>query len=199
MNIEVTSFVAAGTGYLADCGRSEITSMDGNRGFMILTHRASAATTTVSYWADSRSLAARQDRLARIHHRVVGNSPLNIEHFDMAVSRRLRVPGSTAIALMTRLVCSPAGISRTVAFYRADVFAALEASRGLCSAELFLAGLTGNGSALTIWDNDDDATAAWRLFHQLATRAAETLGIEYFGLQVFDRVLGSSPSETEEW
>ena len=175
--------------------------MDGNRGFMILTHRASAATTTVSYWVDSPSLAARQERLARIHRGPeVGESlVLDIEHFDVAVGRRLRAPGSTAIALMTRLVCCPAGISRTIAFYRADVFAALQASGGLCSAELFLAGLTGNGSALTIWDNDDDATAAWRLFHQLAARASEALGIEYFGLQVVDRVRGSSPSETAEW
>ena len=201
VNIEVISFVAAETGYLEGTGQSEITAMDGNRGFMILTHRASAATTTVSYWVDSPSLAAGQERLARIHRGPVGGERpvLNIEHFDLAVSRRLRAPGSTAIALMTRLVCCPAGISRTIAFYRTDVFAALQASGGLCSAELFLAGLTGNGSALTIWDNDDHATAAWRLFHQLAARAADTFGIEYFGLQVFDSVLGPSPSETAEW
>jgi heme-degrading monooxygenase HmoA len=150
--------------------------MGRDQGFMTFTHRGSNTTTSVSYWASTAHWQGPNSR---------------IEHFEVAASRRLAAPGDGAMALLSRLKLRPSRISRAIAFYRKEVFSALQSHGGLCSTELLLDRATGSGISLTVWDNDDSAIAAWSLFNRLGSRATETLGIEFFGLQIFDRVRGT--------
>jgi hypothetical protein len=155
-----TAKVGAGVAYIEKSDRDVVEAMAGNRGLTTLVDRKTGVIVAMSYWDDLRHSSEAALTKAREGAAKAAEGALVSESFEVAVAERLAVPDPGATVQMTRVQLDPVRVDAGVAFVRDELLQRLSACSGMCSAELLIDRVIGNGLLVTTWTDQEAADCA---------------------------------------
>jgi hypothetical protein len=117
------------------------------------------------------------------------------ESFEVAAVERpaLAEPGATV--QMTRMQLDPARVDAGLAFVRDELLQLLSARSGLCSAELLIDRVIGNGLLVTTWTDQEAARRAQALLDGLHRDAEAAAGATFPRSESYMLIWRSAPAE----
>jgi hypothetical protein len=105
----------------------------------------------------------------------------------------LAEPGATV--QMTRMQLDPVRVDAGLAFVRDELLKRLSACSGLCSAELLIDRVTGNGLLVTTWTDQRAAHRAQALLDGLRRDAELAAGATFPGSESYMLIWRSAPAK----
>ena len=155
--------VGAGVAHLEKSDRDVVEAVAGNRGLTTLVDRKTGVIVAMSYWDDLRHSSEAALTKAREGAAKAAEGALVTESFEVAVAERLAAPDPGATVRMTRVQLDPVRVDAGVAFVRDKLLQRLSACSGLCSAELLIDRVIGNGLLVMTWTDQEAADRAQAL------------------------------------
>jgi hypothetical protein len=116
------------------------------------------------------------------------------EAFEVAVAERSVVPDPGATVHMTRVQLDPVRVDAGLAYVRDELLQRLSACPGLCSAELLIDRVIGNGMVVTTWTDEDAAGRAQALLDGLRRDAETAAGARFPGSESYMLIWRSAPA-----
>jgi len=149
----------------------------------------------MSYWDDLRHSSEAALTKAREDAAKTAGGTLVTESFEVAVAERLAVPDPGATVQMTRVQLDPVRIDAGLAFVRDELLRRLSACSGLCSAELLIDRVIGNGLLVTTWTDQEAAGRAQALLDELRRDAEAAAGATFPRSESYMLVWRSAPAD----
>ena len=153
--------------------------MAGNRGLTTLVDRKTGVIVAISYWDDIGLSSETELTKAREGAAKAAEGALVTESFEVAVAERPVAPDPGATVQMTRVQLDPVRVDAGVAFVRDELLQRLSACSGLCSAELLIDRVIGNGLLVTTWTDQEAAGRAQALIDALRRDAEAVAGATF--------------------
>ena len=173
--------VGPGVAHIEKCDRVAVEAAAGNRGLTTLVDRKTGVIVAMSYWDDLRQSSEAALTKAREGAAKAAEGALVTESFEVAVAERPAVPDPGATVQMTRVQLDSVRVDAGVAFIRSELLQRLSACSGLCSAELLIDRVIGNGLLVTTWTDQEAADRAQALLDGLRTDAEAATGATFPG------------------
>jgi hypothetical protein len=171
--------VGPGVAHIEKSDRYVVEAAPGNRGLTTLVDRKTGVIVAISYWDDlGRSSEAALTK-AREGAAEAAGGALITEIFEIAVAERLAVPDPGATVQMTRMQLDPSRVDAGLAFVRDELLQRLSACSGLCSAELLIDRVVGNGLLVTTWTDEEAARRAQAVLDALPTDTEAAAGATF--------------------
>lgn len=186
--------VGPGVAHIEKSNRCVVEAAPGNRGLTTLVDRKTGVIVAISYWDDlGRSSEAALTK-AREGAAEAAGGALITENFEIAVAERLAVPDPGATVQMTRMQLDPSRVDAGLAFVRDELLQRLSACSGLCSAELLIDRVIGNGLLVTTWTDQEAAGRAQALLDGLRRGAEAAAGATFPRSESYMLVWRSTPA-----
>jgi len=171
--------VGAGVAHIEKSDRDAVEAVAGNRGLTTLVDRKTGVIVAISYWDDLRLSSETALTKAREGAAQAAEGALVTESFEVAVAERLAVPDPGAAVQMTRVQLDPVRVDAGLAFVRDELLQRLSACSGLCSTELLIDRVIGNGLLVTTWTDQEAADRAQALLDALRRHAEAVAGATF--------------------
>ena len=159
--------VGSGVAHIEKSDRDVVEAAAGNRGLTTLVDRKTGVIVAMSYWDDLRQSSEAALTKAREGAAKAAGGALVTESFEVAVAERPVVPDPGATVQMTRVQLDPVRVDAGLAFVRDQLLRRLSACSGLCTAELLIDRVIGNGLLVTTWTDEGAAGRAQALLDGL--------------------------------
>ena len=117
------------------------------------------------------------------------------ENFEIAVAERRAVPDPGATVQMTRMQLDPLRVDAGLTFVGDELLQRLSACSGLCSAELLIDRVIGNGLLVTTWTDQEAAGRAQALLDGLRRDAEAAAGTTFPRSESYMLIWRSAPAE----
>ena len=190
-----TAKVGAGVAHIEKSDRDAVEAVAGNRGLTTLVDRKTGVIVAMSYWDDLRHSSEAALTKAREGAAKAAEGALVTESFEVAVAERPAVPDPGATVQMTRVQLDPVRVDAGVAFVRDELLQRLSACSGLCSAELLIDRVIGNGLLVTTWTDQEAADRAQALLDGLRRDAEVAAGATFPRSESYMLVWRSAPAD----
>jgi len=190
-----TAKVGAGVAHIEKSDRDVVEAVAGNRGLTTLVDRKTGVIVAMSYWDDLRHSSEAALTKAREGAAKAAEGALVTESFEVAVAERLAAPDPGATVRMTRVQLDPVRVDAGVAFVRDKLLQRLSACSGLCSAELLIDRVIGNGLLVTTWTDQEAAGRAQALLDGLRRDAEAAAGATFPRSESYMLVWRSAPAD----
>ena len=153
--------VGPGVAHIEKSDRYVVEAAPGEQGLTTLVDRKTGVIVAISYWdgTPGHSSEAALTK-AREGAATAAGGALITENFEIAVAERLAVPDPGATVQMTRMQLDPLRVDAGLAFVRDELLQRLSACSGLCSAELLIDRVIGNGLSVTTRTDQEAAGRA---------------------------------------
>jgi len=171
--------VGPGVAHIEKSDRYVVEAAPGNRGLTTLVDRKTGVIVAISYWDDLGHSSEAALTKARAGAAKAAGGALITENFEIAVAGRLAVPDPGATVQMTRMQLDPLRVDAGLAFVRDELLQRLSACSGLCSAELLVDRVIGNGLLVTTWTDQEAAVRAQALLDGLREDAEAAAGATF--------------------
>jgi hypothetical protein len=171
--------VGPGVAHIEKSDRYVVEAAPGNRGLTTLVDRKTGVIVAISYWDDPGQSSEARLTKAREDAAEAAGGALITENFEVAVAERLAVPDPGATVQMTRMQLDPSRVDAGLAFVRDELLQRLSACSGLCSAELLVDRVIGNGLLVTTWTDQEAAVRAQALLDGLREDAEAAAGATF--------------------
>jgi hypothetical protein len=171
--------VGPGVAHIEKSDRYVVEAAPGNRGLTTLVDRKTGVIVAISYWDDPGQSSEARLTKAREDAAEAAGGALITENFEVAVAERLAVPDPGATVQMTRMQIDPSRVDAGLAFVRDELLQRLSACSGLCSAELLVDRVIGNGLLVTTWTDQEAAVRAQALLDGLREDAEAAAGATF--------------------
>ncbi|MBL8927424.1 MAG: hypothetical protein JNM77_14465 [Pseudonocardia sp.] len=186
--------VCPGVAHVEKSDRHVVEAAPGNRGLTTLVDRKTGVIVAISYWDDlAQSLEARLTK-ARAGAAKAAGGALITENFEIAVAERLAVPDPGATVQMTQMQLDPSRVDAGLAFVSDELLQRLSACSGLCSAELLIDRVIGNGLLVTTWTDQDAADRAQALLDGLRRDTEAARGATFPRSESYMLIWRSAPA-----
>lgn len=187
--------VCPGVAHVEKSNRYVVEAAPGNRGLTTLVDRKTGVIIAISYWDDlAQSLEARLTK-ARAGAAKAAGGALITENFEIAVAERLAVPDPGATVQMTRMQLNPSRVDAGLAFVSDELLQRLSACPGLCSAEMLIDRVIGNGLLVTTWTDQEAADRAQALLDGLRKDTAAAGGAIFPRSESYMLIWRSAPAD----
>jgi hypothetical protein len=186
--------VGPGVAHIEKSDRDVVEAAAGNRGLTTLVNRKTGVIVAMSYWDDLRHSSEAALTKAREGAAEAAGGALVTESFEVAVAERLAVPDPGAAVQMTRVQLDPVRVDAGLAFVRDELLQRLSACSGLCSAELLIDRVIGNGLLVTTWTDEEVAGRAQALLDGLRRDAEAAAGATFPRSESYMLVWRSAPA-----
>jgi hypothetical protein len=186
--------VGAGVAHIEKSDRDVVEAAAGNRGLTTLVDRKTGVIVAISYWDDLRLSSETALTKARAGAAEAAEGALVTEGFEVAVAERPAVPDPGAAVQMARVQLDPVRVDSGLAFVRDELLQRLSACSGLCSAELLIDRVIGNGLLVTMWTNQEAADRAQALLDGLRGDAEAVAGAKFPRSESYMLVRRSAPA-----
>ena len=190
-----TAKVGAGVAHIEKSDRDVVEAVAGNRGLTTLVDRKTGVIVAMSYWDDLRHSSEAALTKAREGAAKAAEGALVTESFEVAVAERLAAPDPGATVRMTRVQLDPVRVDAGVAFVRDKLLQRLSACSGLCSAELLIDRVIGNGLLVMTWTDQDAADRAQALLDGFRRDPEVTAGATFPRSESYMLVWRSAPAD----
>ena len=187
--------VGPGVAHIEKSDRYVVDAAPGNRGLTTLVDRKTGVIVAISYWDDLGHSSEAALTKARAGAAKAAGGALITENFEIAVAGRLAVPDPGATVQMTRMQLDPLRVDAGLAFVRDELLQRLSACSGLCSAELFIDRVIGNGLLVTTWTDQEAAGRAEALLDGLRRDAEAAAGATFPRSESYMLVWRSAPTD----
>jgi len=171
--------VGPGVAHIEKSDRYVVEAAPGNRGLTTLVDRKTGVIVAISYWDDPGQSSEARLTKAREDAAEAAGGALITENFEVAVAERLAVPDPGATVQMTRMQIDPSRVDAGLAFVRDELLQRLSACSGLCTAELLVDRVIGNGLLVTTWTDQEAAVRAQALLDGLREDAEAAAGATF--------------------
>jgi hypothetical protein len=190
-----TAKVGAGVAHIEKSDRDVVEAVAGNRGLTTLVDRKTGVIVAMSYWDDLRHSSEAALTKAREGAAKAAEGALVTESFEVAVAERLAAPDPGATVRMTRVQLDPVRVDAGVAFVRDKLLQRLSACSGLCSAELLIDRVIGNGLLVMTWTDQEAADRAQALLDGFRRDPEVTAGATFPRSESYMLVWRSAPAD----
>ena len=187
--------VGPGVAHIEKSDRYVVEAAPGNRGLTTLVDRKTGVIVAISYWDDLGHSSEAALTKARAGAAKAAGGALITENFEIAVAGRLAVPDPGATVQMTRMQLDPLRVDAGLAFVRDELLQRLSACSGLCSAELLIDRVIGNGLLVTTWTDQEAAGRAEALLDGLRRDAETAAGATFPRSESYMLVWRSAPAD----
>jgi hypothetical protein len=187
--------VGPGVAHIEKSDRYVVEAAPGNRGLTTLVDRKTGVIVAISYWDDLGQSSEAALTKAREGAAKAAGGALITENFEIAVTERLAVPDPGATVQMTRIQLDPLRVDAGLAFVRDELLQRLSACSGLCSAELLIDRVIGNGLLVTTWTDEEAACRAQALLDGLRTDTEAAAGATFPRSESYMLIWRSAPAE----
>jgi hypothetical protein len=187
--------VGPGVAHIEKSDRYVVEAAPGNRGLTTLVDRKTGVIVAISYWDDLGHSSEAALTKARAGAAKAAGGALITENFEIAVAGRLAVPDPGATVQMTRMQLDPLRVDAGLAFVRDELLQRLSACSGLCSAELLIDRVIGNGLLVTTWTDQEAAGRAEALLDGLRRDAEAAAGATFPRSESYMLVWRSAPAD----
>ena len=187
--------VGSGVAHIEKSDRNVVEAAAGNRGLTTLADQKTGVIVAMSYWDDLRQSSETALTNAREGAAKAAGGTLVAEGFEVAVAERLAVPGPGATVQMTRVQLDPGRVDAGLAFIRDELLQRLSACSGLCSAELLIDRVIGNGLLVMTWTDQEAAGRAQALLDELRRDAEMAAGASFPQSESYMLVWRSVPTD----
>ena len=187
--------VDPGVAHIEKSDRHVVEAAAGNRGLTTLVDRTTGVIIAMSYWDDLSQSSEAVLTKARAGAAKAAGGALVTESFEVAVAERSAVPNPGATVQMTRVQLDPAMVDAGLAFIRDEILQRQSDCSGLCSAELLIDRVIGNGLLVTTWTDDEAAGRAAALLDGLRRDAEAAAGATFPRSESSMLVWRSAPAE----
>ena len=171
--------VGPGVAHIEKSDRYVVEAAPGNRGLTTLVDRKTGVIVAISYWDDLGQSSEAALTKAREGAAEAAGGALITENFEIAVAEQLAVPDPGATVQMTRIQLDPSRVDAGLAFVRDELLQRLSACSGLCSAELLIDRVIGNGLLVTTWTDEEAARRAQAVLDALPTDTEAAAGATF--------------------
>ena len=171
--------VGAGVAHIEKSDRDAVEAVAGNRGLTTLVDRKTGVIVAISYWDDLLLSSETELTKAREGAAEAAEGALVTESFEVAVAERPVVPDPGATVRMTRVQLDPARVDAGLAFVRDELLQRLSTCSGLCSTELLIDRVVGNGLLVTTWTDQEAADRAQAVLDALRRDAEAVAGATF--------------------
>ena len=148
----------------------------------------------ISYWDDLSLSSETTLTKAREGAAQAAEGALVTESYEVAVAERPVVPDPGATVQMTRVQLDPLRVDAGLAFVRDELLQRLSACSGLCSAELLIDRVIGNGLLVTTWTDQAAAGRAQAILDGLSGDAEAVAGAKFPRSESYMLVWRSAPA-----
>ena len=186
--------VGAGVAHIEKSDRDAVEAAVGNRGLTTLVDRTTGVIVAISYWDDLRLSSETVLTDARAGAAKAAEGALVTESFEVAAAEQPVVPDPGATVQMTRVQLDPVRVDAGLAFVRDELLQRLSACSGLCSAELLIDRVIGNGLLVTTWTDQEAAGRAQALLDGLRRDAEAVAGAKFPQSESYMLVWRSAPA-----
>jgi len=187
--------VGPGVAHIEKSDRDAVEAAAGNRGLTTLVDRKTGVIVAMSYWDDLRHSSEAALTKAREGAAKAAGGALVTESFEVAVAERPAVPDPGATVQMTRVQLDPVRVDAGLAFVRDQVLRRLSACSGLCTAELLIDRVIGNGLLVTTWTDEEVAGRAQAVLDGLRRDAEEAAAATFPRSESYILVWRSAPAD----
>jgi hypothetical protein len=187
--------VRPGVAHIEKSDREVVEATAGNHGLTTLVDGKTGVIVAMSYWDDLCHSSDAALTKARGDAAEAAGGVLITESYEVAVLERAAVPDPGATVQMTRLQLDPLRVDAGLAFVRDELLQRLSACSGLCSAELLIDRVVGNGLLVTTWIDQGAARRAEVLLDGLRQDAAVAAGATFPRSESYMLIWGSAPAE----
>jgi hypothetical protein len=187
--------VGAGVAHIEKSDREAVEAAAGNRGLTTLVDRRTGVIVAISYWDDLRLSSQTELTKARAGAAEAAEGALVTEGFEVAVAERPVLPDPGAAVQMTRVQLDPVRVDSGLAYVRDELLQRLSACSGLCSAELLIDRVIGNGLLVTMWRNQEAAGRAQAVLDGLRRDAEAAAGATFPRSESYMLVWQSAPAD----
>ena len=187
--------VGPGVAHIEKSDRYVVEAAPGNRGLTTLVDRKTGVIVAISYWDDLGQSSEATLTKAREGAAEAAGGALITENFEIAVTERRAVPDPGATVQMTRVQLDPARLDAGLAFVRDELLQRLSACSGLCSAELLIDRVIGNGLLVTTWTDQEAARRAQAILDGLRRDAETAAGATFPRSESFMLIWRSAPAD----
>ena len=187
--------VGPGVAHIEKSDRYVVEAAPGNRGLTTLVDRKTGVIVAISYWDDLGHSSEAALTKAREGAAEAAGGALITENFEIAVTERRAVPDPGATVQMTRMQLDPLRVDAGLAFVRDELLQRLSACSGLCSAELLIDRVIGNGLLVTTWTDQEAAGRAEALLDGLRRDAETAAGATFPRSESYMLVWRSAPAD----
>ena len=186
--------VGPGVAHIEKSDRYVVEAAPGNRGLTTLVDRKTGVIVAISYWDDLLLSSETELTKAREGAAKAAEGALVTESFEVAVAERPVVPDPGATVQMTRVQLDPVRVDAGLAFVRDELLKRLSACSGLCSAEVLIDRVIGNGLLVTTWTDEEVAGRAQALLDGLRRDAEAAAGATFPRSESYMLVWRSAPA-----
>ena len=186
--------VGPGVAHIEKSDRDAVEAAAGNRGLTTLVDRKTGVIVAMSYWDDLRHSSEAALTKAREGAAKAAGGALVTESFEVAVAERPAVPDPGATVQMTRVQLDPVRVDAGLAFVRDELLQRLSACSGLCTAELLIDRVIGNGLLVTTWTDEGAAGRAQAVLDGLRRDAEAGAGATFPRSESYMLVWRSAPA-----
>ena len=187
--------VGAGVAHIEKSDRDAVEAAVGNRGLTTLVDRESGVIVAMSYWDDLRHSSETALTKAREGAAKAAGGALVTESFEVAVAEGPAMPDPGATVQMTRMQLDPGRVDAGLAFVRDELLQRLSTCSGLCSVELLINRVIGNGLLVTTWIDQEAADCAQALLDGLREDAKTVGGAQFPRSESYMLVWRSAPAD----
>jgi hypothetical protein len=187
--------VCPGVAHLEKSDREVVEAAAGNRGLTTLVDPKTGVIVAMSYWDDLRHSSEAALTKAREGAAEAAGGVLITESFEVAVAERPALPDPGATVQMTRMQLDPVRVDAGLAFVRDELLQRLSVCAGLCSAELLIDRVIGNGLLVTTWTDQGAARRAEALLDGLRRDAEAAAGAIFPRSESYMLIWRSAPAQ----